>query len=163
MAGDCDKFIGCCGCCTIFAYIVGFILCWVFSRALYPESNVALAGAIIVSIPVIAILGTGYVCCKVLGHEWAVGGMVIVGVCSAAVYSLFGFIGTMVLIVASAEAHTKLGDDGAAACGGIAAALVAVSAVTNLSSCIGVCINVDEQQSKKKPRNDYVDRGVPRI
>ena len=157
MADDYDKCIGCCSCCTIFTYIVGFILCWVFSRALYPESNVALAGAIIVSIPVIAILGTGFICYKVLGHEGAVGGMVIAGGCFAAVYSVFGFIGTLVLIVASAEAHSKLGDDGAAACGGIAAALVAVSAVTNLSSCIGVCGSVDEQQSKKEPRDDYVD------
>lgn len=85
-------------------------------------------------------------------------GMMIVGVCSAAVYFLFGFIGTLVLIVATAEAHSKLGDDGAAACGGIAAALIAVSAVTNLSSCIGVCINVDEQQfGKKELHDDYVD------
>jgi len=72
-------------------------------------------------------------------------------------YSLFGFIGTLVLIVASAEAHTKLGDDGAAAFGGIAATLIAVSAVTNLSSCFGVCASSDEQKSKEEPRDDYVE------
>ncbi len=155
----------CSGCCWLVTYTVGLILSWVFSQSFFPESQVALAGAIMISIPIISVGGLAYIFCK-LGvgtKDWAVGSVVALSGCCAACSSIFSFVGAVVLLVASIEAHTDLGNDRVTACGAIATILVFISAIGNISMWIGFKIDDDERSNSTRDPYSYTAKGFTTV
>lgn len=133
-----DFAAGCCvgcGIATAITYIIGMCLCWVYARAIFPESGLALAAASIVTLPVFTIIGS-LICGSVFKSckevEKCGDGLSMAAVSLSAIFDL---IGVALLIVSMVQAANDLESPAGTIVGGsFAAFFVLLSAICNCST-----------------------------
>lgn len=127
-----------CGTCTLVCYVIGMILGWVFSNVTLPDSKVAFAGAVVITIPVFLVLiATFLECC--LGDA---GGCI----CCAALTGgcLSGFldlIGVGLFVDAMVKAASELDSPaGAITCGVFASIFILLAAISNFATLCSLTV-----------------------
>lgn len=135
---DKEDVAGCCclgcGITTAITYILGTCLCWVYARALFPESGVAAAAAVIVTLPVFTVIGS-IICANYFKCEEVARCGYCLSMSAIFVSAFFDVIGVILLIVSLVQAARDLESPAGPIVGGTFATLfVLVSAISNVST-----------------------------
>ena len=133
---------------SVLCYLIGAGLAWVFSRVLYIQSGLALAAAIVISLPIIAaVIGFALASyCSSDDKAFGTGGAcgTVCGLGSA----FFDLIGVGLLIAAMVQAPSDMSDDaGPIVCGVLAIIFVTISGITNLIAIITCACGEKIQES----------------
>lgn len=148
----CFACIGC-GICTFICYAIGVSIGWVFSKVTVPDNGLALAGAIVITLPVFMVLAAtlieGY--CGKKGCEGnCIGCAALTGGCLSGIFDLVGvglFIGAMVKAASELDSPA-----GAITCGVFASIFVLAAAITNFATLVS--LTCAERLEKKKKSED---------
>ena len=128
-----------CGACTLICYAIGIGLGWVFSRVTVPHDELALDGAIVITVPLLLFVGEivlEAVCdsqpsdARYIGY--CTGCAVFTGSCISA---FLGVIGVGIFLGAIGRAASQLDSPaGAIICGVLASIFVFASAITHVTT-----------------------------
>ena len=125
----------CLGCSTTAViYTLGTCLCWVYAKALFPESGAAAAAAIIVTLPVFTVIGS-IICAFFVEPEQVARCGYYLLVLTLFVSIFFDVIGVILLIASLVHASRDLESPaGPIVCGSFATFFVLVSAISHFST-----------------------------
>lgn len=133
-------FCGCCSAITFITYLIGMSISWIYTKTQFPENGLGLAASVVITIPVFTVIASIIIAGYLQFQEVKSCGYYISSV-SIGLYGIFSTIGVGLLIASMVQASKHLESPaGPIVFGTFAAFFVAVSAISNFSTCCSILI-----------------------
>ena len=130
-----------CGITTVITYIIGTCLSWVYAKAIFPESEVAAAAAIIITLSAFTIIGS-LIFASIFRFKEAAKCGEYLSITTVSLSTLFDVIGVILLIVSMVQAARDLESPAGTIVGGaLATFFVFLSAISNCCTIAGMEIS----------------------